>query len=252
MKIRTLATPVFRAGSPLHDFLKTALLPQAENLEGAVLCVTSKIVSLAENRVVSPLDKSKTEWVKAEADVYLGEVAYGSHLAVKENLFLASAGLDESNSETGDFILLPKDPNHSALEIHRDIVSHFRLKNFGVILTDSHTSFLRYGVTGVALGSAGFHALRDRVGERDLFDRPLKMTKVNVADGLAAAGVLMMGEAREKTPLALINELPNGTIEFCAETLQRELYVPCLGGEFPSDLYWPFLEPGFRRHPRRL
>lgn len=247
MKIRTLTTPIFRSGSSLPDFLTGALAPVAEHLEGAVLCVTSKIVSLAENRVVSSREKSKTEWVKSEADVYLGEVGYGSHLTVKENLFLASAGLDESNSETGEFILLPEDPNRSALEVHRLLVRHFGLRRFGVILTDSHTSFLRYGVTGVALASAGFQALRDHVGEADLFGRPLKMTKVNVADGLAAAGVLMMGEAREKTPLALINELPNGTIEFREGSLQQALYVPCENGEFPSDLYWPFLKPGFHR-----
>jgi len=251
MKIRTLTTPVFHAGSNLHDFLTEALLPVAGQLEGAVLCVTSKIVSLAENRVVSSQQKSKVEWVKSEADVYLGEVAYGSHLAVKENLFLASAGLDESNSETGEFILLPQDPNRSALEIRRRLTQHFNLKNFGVILTDSHTGFLRYGVTGVALGSAGFHALRDHVGELDLFGRPLKMTKVNVADGLAAASVLLMGEARERTPLALIHEIPPGTLTFCSGSLQRTLYVPLQDGEFPSDLYWPFLKQGWPARLRR-
>lgn len=247
MKIRPLKTALFRAQESLDEFILSELKPHAEQLEGAVLCVTSKIVSLAENRVVSSQEASKTEWIKSEADVYLGEVAYGSHLTVKENLFLASAGLDESNSETGEFILLPTHPNRSALGIRRAVVDSFGLQKFGVILTDSHTSFLRYGVTGVALGSAGFHPLRDDVGKLDLFGRPLKMTKVNVVDGLAAAGVLMMGEASEKTPLALINELPNGTIEFTDESLQSQLYVPSERGEFPSDLYWPFLKHGFNR-----
>lgn len=252
MKIQTLSAPLFHVNEEVPDeilveYIASCLSSQSSSLEGAVLCITSKIVSLSQHRIVSRKALSKAELIQQEADVHLGEVAHGTYLTVKENLFLASAGVDESNSQSEDFILLPKRPNETASNLQKALSQRFNIRQFGVILTDSRTSFLRYGVTGAAIGSAGFRALRDCVGEQDLFGRPLKMTKINVADALATAAVFMMGESRERTPLALITEIPSDKIEFCAGSTQRQLYVPNINGEFPTDLYWPFLEPGFHR-----
>jgi F420-0:gamma-glutamyl ligase len=247
MKICTPSAPLFAANADLIIYLKEALASHEAQLENAVLCITSKLVSLWEGRIFDRESATKADLIAQEADVFLGEVSFGSYLAVKENLFLASAGIDESNSEFADFILLPKNPNNLALKIQQALKHHFGLKCFGVILTDSRTSFLRYGVTGAAIGSAGICALRNCVGEHDLYGRQLKMTKINVVDGLAAAAVFMMGEAGEKTPLALITEIPTNKIEFCSSSEQTQLYVPIENAEFPSDLYWPFLAPGFRR-----
>ena len=67
---------------------------------------------------------------------------------------------------------------------------------------------LRAGVTGVALGYAGFRGVRDYRGKKDLFGKKSRFTKSNIADALAAAAVLLMGEGDEQTPLVIIKKAP--------------------------------------------
>lgn len=86
--------------------------------------------------------------------------------------------------------------------------SKFKLRNLGVIITDSTTSPLRYGVTGKCITYCGFKGVKSKIGEPDLFGRNLRMTRVNVADALSAAAVLCMGESKEQTPLDIIDDLP--------------------------------------------
>ena len=87
-------------------------------------------------------------------------------------------------------------------KIQVDNMLHFGWKNFGVLITDSHTTPLRRGVTGIALSYWGFSGVQNKVGTPDLFGRTLKMTHVNLADAFAAAAVLVMGESNESTPVA--------------------------------------------------
>ena len=85
---------------------------------------------------------------------------------------------------------------------------HYGVKKLGVLITDSRVFPLRAGVTGVALGYTGFKGLRDYRSKKDLFNRPLTMTQTNVADCLASAAVLVMGEGAERTPLGIITDAP--------------------------------------------
>ncbi len=252
MHIFGIRTPIVKLGDHLSSVAIRALTAPEKasglNLEGKILAVTSKIVSLCENQNISRNQIAKADLIRREADIDLGEIGYGTHLTVKENLLLASAGIDESNSENGDFLCLPKNPEASAKQLWRSLRDHFQLRNFGIIVTDSRTAPLRLGTTGVSLSHWGFKGLIDRVGSPDLFGRPLQMTKVNVVDALAASAVLLMGEGAEQTPLALISDLPPGLVSFVDSTDMNELRVPQEGSEFPSDLYWPFLAPGFRRN----
>jgi len=118
---------------------------------------------------------------------------------------MPSAGIDESNSN-GFYILHPKDLQETANKIRIYLCKRFKLKNVGVLITDSKTTPLRWGTTGVALAHSGFLALNDYIDTPDIFGRKLKVTKVNISDGLAAAAVLVIGEGREQTPLAIISE----------------------------------------------
>jgi F420-0:gamma-glutamyl ligase len=253
VQIASLRTPIVKRGDSLPAVIYAALQALSDTnlekggLEGKILAVTSKIVSVCENQIVPRSEVSKTELIRRQADRDLGEIGYGSRLTVKENLLLASAGIDESNSETDDFICLPKNSKQSAFELWNALRSRFQLKSFGVVITDSRTSPLRLGTTGVSLSHWGFDGLKDRVGQPDLFGRPLQVTKVNLVDALAAAAVLVMGEGEEQTPLALISELPENMVTFHDSTDVDELRVKMVNGEFPTDLYWPFLAPGFRR-----
>lgn len=180
--------------------------------DGSILAITSKIISICEGRVVK-IDKNKKsqrdKLVESEADLYLPTVSnkYGFHITIKNNIFIASAGIDESNGNNY-FILWPQRPQETADKIRGYISKKFNLKNFGVVITDSKTTPLRWGVTGIALAHSGFSALKNYIGKPDIFGRPLHVTKANIMDGLAEASVLVMGEGAEQTPMALVEDLP--------------------------------------------
>lgn len=230
MNTIAVKTPLFHAGDSLVEFI-VRHTPAELIAENIVLAVTSKIVSLAEGRLVSATAANKKNLVVEESDYFLGEIGYGVNLSIKHALLLPSAGIDESNSENEDFILHPANPHASAHRLWQALRKTWNLKNLGIILTDSRSGPLRLGVTGAALSCAGFFPVRDRIGDKDLFGRPLKVTKVNIADSLATSAVLMMGEADESCPLAILNNAP---VEFCETfdldswqvTPENDMYLP--------------------------
>ena len=177
--------------------------------EGSVVAITSKIVSICEGRVVEVGTVDKDELVKKEAEYYLPKELnkYQFFLTIKRGLLTPTAGIDESNGN-GYYILWPSNPQKTANEIRKYLVKRFSLKKVGVIITDSKTTPLRWGVTGTAIAHSGFTALNDYRGKKDIFGRKLEVTQANVMDALAAAAVLAMGEGKEQTPLALLEDLP--------------------------------------------
>jgi len=196
-------TSLFGLGEDLASFIIREL-PKAKVKERSILCVTSKIMSLAERAVISTSEISKAELVRKEADIFVSENDYGTGLTIKHGLLIAASGIDESNSKDGAYILYPRDPYASTQKLHARLISHYGLKEFGIILTDSHTQPLRRGVTGIGLAHWGFNAVQKRVGTRDLYGRELKMTYINALDALAVAAVFVMGEGDESSPLALV------------------------------------------------
>jgi F420-0:gamma-glutamyl ligase len=223
LSVAPIRTRVFHPGEPLAPFALQALRA-AGPLDGRILAVTSKIVALAENRIVPHAQLPKPELVRREADVMLDEVVPGIFLTVKHGIVIPSAGIDESNAEGDFYILYPEDPFRSARELCARLRRELDTERLGVVLTDSHLTPLRAGVTGISLAHAGFRGVRDRVGAADLFGRPLAYTRVNVADALAAAAVIAMGEAAEACPLALIET----DVEFTGadEDLSDECRMP--------------------------
>jgi F420-0:gamma-glutamyl ligase len=219
--------------SLLDAFLKD--LPEA-----SILAVTSKVVSLCENRVI-PIGKSPREkLIKQESSLYLpSELSkYGHHFTIANDTLIASAGIDESNGN-GNYVLWPSNPQESADRVRQYLVRRFNLTKVGVIITDSISIPLRRGTHGIALSHSGFIALKNYVGKLDLFGRPFEVSQANFVEGLAASAVLVMGEGTEQTPMALITELP--FIEFndnspTAEELQG-LHI-----SIEEDLFAPFLK----------
>ncbi len=207
--------------------------------EGSVLAVTSKIVSLCEGQVVKKEGTDKQELVAREAELYLSpeENKYHFSLAVKQGILIPTAGIDESNAQ-GVYVLWPENAQETADGIREFLEKKFSLSRVGVVLTDSTTRPLRWGVTGIAVAHSGFSALNDFRGKPDIFGAPLKVTQVNVADGLAAAAVLSMGESNEQTPLAVVEDVPfvqfqnrNPTTEELSVlriSLEEDLYAPLL------------------------
>lgn len=217
------------------------LLSAIKNLkENSVVAVTSKVVSIGEGRCI-PLKKiNKDILIAKEADKYLERPKPDDSViyTIKNNLLVASAGIDESNG-AGYYILWPKNPEKSAKKIRQFLKRKFKIKNLGVIITDSRITPLRRGVMGVAVAYFGFKPLKDYRGKEDLFGRKFEMETSDIPDSLATAAVLEMGEGTECQPLAVISDMPY--IEF----LQKK-YTPKSSDftfEMPEreDLFYPFL-----------
>ncbi|MFH1462463.1 MAG: coenzyme F420-0:L-glutamate ligase [bacterium] len=210
MIVKTVKTRVFNPPKDnLNSFIKEAL-SKVKLKEKSVIVITSKIVSIGEGRCVK-IDsvQDKDELIKEEADYYIPRsLSPGGRavITIKNNILIPTAGIDESNAKD-HYILWPKNPYQSARRIYNLIKKEFNLKNFGVIISDSHCVPLRWGVMGVALSYYGFLPLKDYCQTKDIFGRLLKMTKVNIVDALCSAAVLMMGEGKEQTPIALIEDV---------------------------------------------
>jgi coenzyme F420-0:L-glutamate ligase/coenzyme F420-1:gamma-L-glutamate ligase len=122
---------------------------------------------------------------------------------------MANAGIDQSNvpgdGETA--LLLPEDPDASARGLRDALLDHCGIET-GVLIIDSFGRAWRNGVAGTAIGVAGMPALVDLRGHQDREGRTLKVTQVAVADELAAAASLIMGQAGEGTPAVLARGFP--------------------------------------------
>ena len=122
---------------------------------------------------------------------------------------VANAGVDQSNIEGGGsrVLLLPEDPDRSAARM-RDAIARQLGVRVGVLITDSFGRPWRLGVCGTCIGCAGLVPLADVRGSPDRFGRPLRVTQIAVADQLAAAATLVMGEADEGRPIVLVSGVP--------------------------------------------
>ena len=226
MQITPIKTRIFRENEDLISFILKYFKKIPEK---SVLVVTSKIVALSEGRTVEyKNDNEKNKLIKQESDFAVKTKL--TWLTIKDGMVMSSAGIDESNAK-GKLILLPKDSFQSADLIRNKLKKIFKLKKLGVLITDSRIFPLRAGIVGVALGYAGFKGIRDYRGENDIFGRILKMTRTDVADSLATASVLCMGEGREQQPLALIDNAP---VIFAEKINNKELKI-----NPKVDLYLP-------------
>ncbi|MBV6451229.1 MAG: Coenzyme F420:L-glutamate ligase [Anaerolineales bacterium] len=104
-------------------------------------------------------------------------------------------------------LLLPADPDRSAEKMRSEIQTKSGTR-VGVLIIDSHGRAWRNGTVGVAIGVAGIPALEDLRGREDLFKFKLQVTQVGVADELAAAASLVMGQAAEGTPVVHVRGFP--------------------------------------------
>ncbi|MFA5184707.1 MAG: coenzyme F420-0:L-glutamate ligase [Patescibacteria group bacterium] len=226
MRIKALKTAIFRPREKLLPFIDRHIGKLAE---GDILVITSKIVALAEGRFQPLTTKDEKErLIRSESEFALPtKLAY---LTIKDGIVMASAGVDESNGN-GNIIMLPRDSFKVARTIRRYFQGRFKLKKLGVIITDSRTAPLRAGITGVALGYAGFKGIKDYRRTLDIFGRPFHFSRVDMADSLAAAAVLCMGEGRERRPLAIISGAP---VEYVERVSRDELRI-----DIKEDMYGP-------------
>lgn len=229
MRIKSIKTKIFKENENLVSFI-TRYIRKVK--EGSVIIVTSKIVALSEGRTaIAKNEKEKDALIKSEAEFAIKTEHVW--LTLKDGTLIANAGVDESNADGNNkIILLPKDSYKVADVLRKKLAKHYGVKKLGVIITDSRILPFRAGVVGVALGYAGFKGIYDYRGEPDIFGRKLKMTQTDIADALATSAVLLMGEGKECKPLSLITDAP---ITFVNKVKKGELYI-----DPKDDMYGPF------------
>ena len=223
--------PLIKKGDNVAELICNAAKKQNTPIqERDVIVITHVAVSKAEGNVVNLGEVSPSEQAKeiaqktgkepALVEVILREtkeiVRVGPNSLItetKSGIVCANAGVDRSNVEgEGNVVLLPKNPNGSAQKIRQEIKSLTGC-DVAVIVSDTHGRPLRMGEINVAIGVAGIKPIRDRRGEKDLFGYVLRIKQTAVADELASAAELVIGQANEGIPAAIIRGYAYQTAE---------------------------------------
>jgi len=223
--------PLIRQGDLLADIILNSIQEaDIELIENDIIILAQKVVSKAEGRLVNlatvtPSQKAIELGAKTEKDPRVVELILQESNEVvrtrvgaiivehKLGFICANAGIDHSNvagdgNENEEYVLLlPEDPDRSARQL-RETVLQKTGKTIGVMIIDSHGRAWRNGTVGLCIGLSGIPALIDERGWKDLFGYTLKITVVGVADELAAAASLMMGQAAEGTPVVHVRGFP--------------------------------------------
>ncbi|PWH11717.1 MAG: coenzyme F420-0:L-glutamate ligase [Anaerolineae bacterium] len=222
--------PLVQPGDDLVNLILLGLERASLTLEdGDILVLAQKIVSKAETRLVnletvtpspSALELSKqtgkdprlAELILRESNEILRTRPGTAIVEHRLGFVCANAGIDHSNvaplQQPGEWVLLlPENPDRSAAMIRTRLESKSG-KRLGVMIIDSHGRAWRLGTVGVAIGLSGLPGLIDERGWQDLFGYTLNITVVGVADELAAAASLMMGQAAEGTPIVHVRGFP--------------------------------------------
>jgi len=217
-------TPLVRPGDDLTEIILTALQTSGERLQdGDVLIIAQKIVSKAEGQIVAleavkPSAAAEQLATAINKDPRLVELILSESNEVvrlrrdvlvvehRSGLVMANAGIDQSNvvqdNPNSMALLLPKDPDGTC-DALRTSLRERTGTDVAVIINDSHGRAFRNGVVGVAIGVSGITALSDLRGVPDLFGRQLKSTDVALADEIASAASLVMGQSGEGRPIVL-------------------------------------------------
>jgi len=233
--------PLVKPGDDIAGFILDGLAAMGEALAaGDVVVVAQKIVSKTEGRLVAlstvtpsarahelagitGKDPRVVELVLQESNEVLRAKTNVLVVEQKLGLVIANAGIDRSNVEGGAddmALLLPVDPDASARAL-RETFGARTGADVAVVIADSVGRAWRLGTTALAIGSAGLEPLWDQRGDVDMFGKVLEVTEVAVADQVAAAANLAMGEATEGTPAAIVRGLTTPRNERPASVLIR-------------------------------
>lgn len=235
--------PLVEPGDELAPLLTACLAENGLQFEdGDVLVLAQKIVSKAENRYVrfadvTPSDAALELAARADKDPRQAELILRESAEVlrvrpgviivehNNGTVLANAGIDRSNisSDPDDprVLLLPQDADASAASLRRDL-AQLTGQSVQIIINDSVGRAWRNGTVGIAIGTAGLDPLFNQVGEQDMFGNVLEVTEPAVADELAAAASLLMGQAAEGCPVVLVRGATLRAADCGSRALLRE------------------------------
>jgi coenzyme F420-0:L-glutamate ligase/coenzyme F420-1:gamma-L-glutamate ligase len=218
--------PIVEDGDNLAKLICNAAERQRTPIqEGDILVITHVVVSRAEGNVVNldsvvPSNFAESFAEQFDKDPALIETILRESRSIvrmgdgklitetKHGFVCANAGVDQSNvPEERNVALLPDNPDRSAQQIRREI-GRLTGKEVAVIISDTHGRPLREGEINVAIAVAGILPVRDRRGEKDLFGRVLRVKQTAIADELCSAAELVIGQASEGIPVAIIRGYP--------------------------------------------
>ena len=186
------------------DDVAAQIVPRASLQEGDVLVIAHKIVSKAEGRVVAGTDRraaaaaESVRVLRRSGEMVISETRHG--------FVCANAGVDASNVEGADVVLLPVDPDLSARRI-RSRIAHLSGVDVAIVISDTFGRAWRLGQTNVAIGLAGIDPFIDYRGAGDDFCAELTATRICIADELAAAAEIVIGKT-ERVPAAIVRGAP--------------------------------------------
>jgi len=214
--------PMIKKGDNLAQLICRAAENQGIPLQdGDVIVVTHVFVSKAEGQVYNLDEIVPSEFAKAIAkrldkDPALVEVILQESRAIRRmgrgrliaetrhGFVCANAGVDQSNVSGGRIVAaLPKNPDRSARNIRKGI-KKLTEKDVAVIVSDTHGRPFRMGEINIAVGVAGINPIRDRRGETDLFGYVMRVKQTAIADELASAAELVIGQTNEGIPVAIV------------------------------------------------
>ncbi|RLG71721.1 MAG: coenzyme F420-0:L-glutamate ligase [Thermoprotei archaeon] len=216
--------PEVKKGDDIGELIVSACRRENVSIEnGDIIIVTHKIVSKAEGRIVNlnsitpskraleiakytGKDPRLVELILKESDKIV-KLSKEGHIIVrtKHGIVCANAGVDSSNiAGTEEIVaLIPKDPDFSARKI-RLRIKELTGKDVAVIITDTYGRPLREGMINMAIGISGISPFRDYRGKPDLYGYKFRVTVIAVADELASAAELLMGQGKEKIPVVVV------------------------------------------------
>ncbi|MDC1100042.1 coenzyme F420-0:L-glutamate ligase [Gammaproteobacteria bacterium] len=215
--------PLIQPGDNLSSIiLESCKDNQFKLQDGDIIAIAQKVVSKSEGRYENLLEIKPSQKAfdlgkslnrePAFIELILNES--NEIISTEKNVIIVehklgfiniNAGIDRSNIPENKnlVLLLPKDPSLSSQKIYEDISSKTN-KNISVIITDSMTRPYRSGVTNFALASANIQSLIDLKGEKDIYGNILQATEIAIADELAAAAGLLMGQGSDGIPIVII------------------------------------------------
>ncbi|MGB9959045.1 MAG: coenzyme F420-0:L-glutamate ligase [Candidatus Bathyarchaeales archaeon] len=214
--------PIIKTGDNLAELICKAAEEQGTPIqENDVIVITHVVVSRAEGCIVNLDEVVPSPFAKSFAELYdkdpamvevvlreakgIRRMTYGKIITeTKHGFVCANSGVDKSNVPGENYVaLLPHDPDASAEKVRKEI-RRLTGCDVAVIISDTHGRPLREGEINVAIGVSGLKPIRDRRGERDLFGYTLRVKQTAVADELASAAELVIGQADEGVPAAII------------------------------------------------
>lgn len=246
--IPILSMPIIKQGDKIAELILDAVKNQELTiLNGDVLIITHVIVSRAEGNTINLDSINPSEFARNYANEYDKDPAIievvlreaksiirmqaGSIITLTKHGFIcANSGVDKSNVPgKRNVTLLPDDADESAKRI-RESIKKIAKVDVAVIVSDTHGRPLRDGEINIAIGIAGLTPVLDRRGEHDLFGYELRSKRTAIADELASAAELVIGQADEAIPVAIIRGYPylktdESSINDLLRPLEKEFFV---------------------------